>query len=239
MPKVSIISIAKNEYEFKRLKEALERQTFKDFELVTSTKGSIPEAWNDALSRANGEIIVFIESDAFPLNERWLEEIVQNWRKGIVLKGLEINPTHLNLSNFVCDAEICKKVRFDENFKCVEDTEYFVRLKKMGVEVGFVNAFPVVHISSRTWRKTLSRSLRSGMYYIKLIFMYGQDAIDIMTAQNFENNYMHPVLNRLRIITENILVLFGLFIGTIYYLPIFLKRKLREREKSRRYHENQ
>lgn len=228
MPRVSIISIAKNVDEFEKLKKALERQTFKDFEFITSTKGSIPEAWNDALSRAKGEIIVFIESDAFPLNERWLEEIVQNWRKGAVLKGLEINPTYLNLSNLVCDAEICKKMRFDESFKSVEDTEYFVRLKRMGVEIGFVNAFPVVHVSSRTWRKTLSRSLRNGMYYVKLIYMYGKDAIDVMTAQNFKSNYIHPILNRLRIIVENLLVLLGLFIGMIYYLPVLVKRKLRE-----------
>ncbi|MEM0232723.1 MAG: glycosyltransferase [Candidatus Nezhaarchaeales archaeon] len=226
MPKVSVISIAKHETEFERLKKALEMQTFKDFEFITSTKGSIPEAWNDALSRAKGEIIVFIESDAFPLNERWLEEIVANFRKGAVLKGLEINPTSLNLCNLVCDAEIFKKVRFDESFKCTEDTELFARLRKMGVEVGFVNAFPVVHVPSRTWRKTLSRSFRSGMYFMKIIYMHGKENIDNINTQNFKSNYIHPISNRLRIIVENVLVLLGLLVGAIVYIPILIKRKL-------------
>jgi len=39
MPKVSVISIAKSDAEFERLREALERQTFRDFEFITSTKG--------------------------------------------------------------------------------------------------------------------------------------------------------------------------------------------------------
>ncbi|MEM0049337.1 MAG: glycosyltransferase [Candidatus Bathyarchaeia archaeon] len=232
MPKVSVISIAKSDAEFERLREALERQTFRDFEFITSTKGSIPEAWNDALSKAKGEIIVFIESDAFPLNERWLEEIVENWRKGAVLKGLEINPTSLNLCNLVCDADIFRKVRFDESFKCTEDTELFARLRKMGVEVGFVNAFPVVHVPSRTWRKTLSRSFRSGMYFMKIMYMHGKENLDDINTQNFKSNYIHPISNRLRIIVENVLVLLGLLIGAIIYLPILLKRRLTAKQRS-------
>ncbi|MEM2613561.1 MAG: glycosyltransferase [Nitrososphaerota archaeon] len=230
MPKVSVISIAKSDAEFERLREALERQTFRDFEFITSTKGSIPEAWNDALSKAKGEIIVFIESDAFPLNERWLEEIVENWRKGAVLKGLEINPTSLNLCNLVCDADIFRKVRFDESFKCTEDTELFARLRKMGVEVGFVNAFPVVHVPSRTWRKTLSRSFRSGMYFMKIMYMHGKENLDDINTQNFKSNYIHPISNRIRIIVENILVLLGLLVGAIVYIPLLIKKRGSEKK---------
>ncbi|MEM2742060.1 MAG: hypothetical protein QXD95_07945, partial [Nitrososphaeria archaeon] len=176
--------------------------------------------------RAKGEILVFIESDAFPLNERWLEEIVQNWQKGAVLKGLEINPTSLNLCNLVCDAAIFKKVRFDESFKCTEDTELFARLRKMGIKIGFVNAFPVVHTPSRTWRKTLSRSFRSGMYFMKIMYMHGKENLDNVNTQNFKSNYIHPISNRLRIIVENVLILLGLLVGATVYIPILIKRKL-------------
>jgi len=231
MPKISVISIAKKESEFEKLRKALANQTFQDFEFVTSTKGTIPEAWNDAISRARGEIFVFIESDAFPLNNNWLEEIVKHARKNAVLKGLEINPTSLNLSNLVCDASIFKKVRFDESFKVCEDTELFARLRKMGIEVGFVNAFPVVHISARTWRKTLSRALRSGMYYVKIVYLHGRKNIDDINTQNFQSNYIHPISNRLRIIVENMLVLLGLLTGAIIYTPILIKRKLNERRR--------
>jgi len=225
MPKVSVISIAKKDPDFERLRKALANQTFRDFELVTSTKGSIPEAWNDAVSRAKGEILVFVESDAFPLSNNWLEEIVKYARRNAVLKGLEINPTDLNLCNLVCDASIFKKVRFDESFKVCEDTELFARLRKMGVEIRFVNAFPVVHVPTRTWRKTLSRALRNGMYYMKIIYMHGRENVDDVNTQNFQSNYIHPISNRLRIIVENALVLLGLLIGAIVYLPKSLKRK--------------
>ena len=229
MPKISVISIAKKDSDFERLRKALNEQTFRDFELVTSTKGSIPEAWNDVISRARGEILVFVESDAFPLSNNWLEEIAKHARKNAVLKGLEINPTDLNLCNLVCDANIFKKVRFDESFKVREDVEIFARLRRMGVEVGFVNAFPVVHVPTRTWRKTLSRALRSGIYYMKIIYMHGRKNVDDINTQNFRSNYINPISNRLRIIVENLLILLGLPIGAIIYLPILVKRKLAER----------
>ncbi len=229
MPKISVISIAKKDSDFERLRKALEEQTFRDFEFVTSTKGSIPEAWNDVISRARGEILVFVESDAFPLSNNWLEEIAKHARKNAVLKGLEINPTDLNLCNLVCDANIFKKVRFDESFKVREDVEIFARLRRMGVEVGFVNAFPVVHVPTRTWRKTLSRALRSGIYYMKIIYMHGRKNVDDINTQNFRSNYINPISNRLRIIVENLLILLGLPIGAIIYLPILVKRKLAER----------
>jgi GT2 family glycosyltransferase len=231
MPKVSVISIAKRNSDFERLRKALEQQTFRDFEFITSTKGSIPEAWNDAISRAKGEIFVFIESDAFPLSNNWLEEIVKHFKKNAILKGLEINPTSLNLCNLVCDASIFKNVRFDESFKVCEDTELFARLRKMGVEIGFVNAFPVVHIPARSWKKTFSRALRNGIYYMKIIYMHDRGNIDDVNTQNFQSNYIHPISNRLRIIVENILVLLGLFVGAVIYIHILVKRKLKERSR--------
>jgi len=88
-------------------------------------------------------------------------------------------------------------VRFDESFKCTEDTELFARLRKMGIKVGFVNAFPVVHVPSRTWRKTLSRRLRAGMYLMKIMYVHGKENLDNINTQNFQSNYIHPVSNRL------------------------------------------
>jgi GT2 family glycosyltransferase len=150
---------------------------------------------------------------------------VKHFKKNAVLKGLEINPTSLNLCNLVCDASIFKNVRFDESFKICEDTELFARLRKMGVEIGFVNAFPVVHVPARTWRKTLSRAFKNGMYFMKIIYMHGRENIDDVNTQNFQSNYIHPISNRLRIIVENALVLLGLLIGAIVYLPKLIKRK--------------
>jgi len=228
MPKISVISIAKEDYEFERLRKALENQTFQDFEFVSSTKGTIPQAWNDAISRSSGEIFVFTESDAVPLTDQWLEEIAKIGKKNTVLKGLEINPTSLNLCNLVCDGSIFKKTRFDETFRSCEDAELFARLRKMGIEIGFVNAFPVLHVRTQTWKKTLSRGL-SSMYFIKIIYLHGRCNIDNLNTKNFQSSYIHPISNRLRIIVENLLFFLGLFIGVIYYLPILIKSKFHRR----------
>lgn len=225
-PKISVISIAKEDYEFDRLRKALENQTFQEFEFIVSTKGTIPQAWNDAISRAKGEFFVFTESDAFPLNDHWLEEIARIGKKNTVLKGLEINPTGLNLCNLVCDGSIFKETRFDETYPSSEDTELFARLRKKGVEIGFVNAFPIVHVRTQTWKKTLSRCL-GGMYLMKTLYLHGRCNIDNVNTRNFQSNYIHPISNRLRIIVDNLLILLGLFIGAIYYLPILIKRKFR------------
>lgn len=224
--KITVICIAKKEEDLEKLHKSMAKQTFKDFELVTSTKGTIPEAWNDAISRAKGEILVFTESDAVPLNERWLEEIAKLARKNTLLKGLEINPTDFDLCNLVSDASIFRMVRFDESFPTGEDTELFARLRKMGIKIEHVNAFPIIHASKQTWRKTLSRAFRNGMYFTKTIYLHGKSNVDSVNTMNFCTNYINPISNRLRIITENILVLLGLLVGAIRYSPIVLKRKV-------------
>lgn len=225
MPKISVISIARKVGELENLRRALKNQTFQDFELVISTKGTIPQAWNDAISRASGEFLVFTESDAIPLNNQWLEEIVKSAKKNTILKGLEINPTDLDMCNLVCDASIFKQIKFDESFRIAEDTELFARLRKTGVEIERVNAFPVIHCPGQTWRKTLSRSFKNGMFFMKIIYLHGGCNIDDVNTRNYSGNYIHPISNRIRIITENVLVLLGLCIGAIRYLPILIKQK--------------
>ena len=168
MPKISVISIAKNEDELNALKDALSKQTYKDFEFIVSTKGTIPEAWNDAISRAKGEFLVFTESDASPLNETWLEEISKHLEKNTIVKGLEITPTNLDMCNLVADVAIFKKIKFDETFPVEEDSELFARLRRNDVAIKQINAFPVIHTPSISWGKTLSRAFLSGHLQMKI-----------------------------------------------------------------------
>lgn len=231
MPKLSVITIAKKVEELENLIKSLEKQTFKDYEIIISTKGTLPEAWNDAVSRASGEFLVFTESDATPLNNFWLEEIAKFAKKNTVIKGLEIRPTDFDLCNLVCDASIFRKEKFDESFQVAEDSELFARLRKKGVQIEFINSFPVIHIQKQSWKKTLSRSFKYGTYYIKIIYMHGKNNLDDINTRNFKGNYIHPVINRIRIITENVLLLIGLLFGAMYYLPLLIKRKIKKKSK--------
>jgi GT2 family glycosyltransferase len=222
-----VISIAKGDDEFRTLRAALANQTFRDFEFVCSTKNSIPEAWNDAISRARGEFLVFTESDAVPLNNRWLEEIANRAREGCVMKGLEVRPSGLNLCNLLCDARIFKSVKFDESFLIHEDTELFAHLRELGTAPEFVNAFPVIHSQSQSWKKSVKRGLR-GMYYMKIIYQHGRKNMDDINTQNQSSNHVHPISNRLRVIVENLLTLMGLLVGAVLYFPISLKQRRRQ-----------
>ena len=229
MPKISVISIAKDEEELEDLKIALSKQTYRDFELVISTKGTIPEAWNDAILRAKGEFLVFTESDAFPLNDEWLEEISSHLEKNTIIKGLEIRPSNLNMCNLVADAAIFKKMGFDESFPVGEDSELFARLQANGVKIRWVNAFPVIHTPSISWKKTLSRSFLYGRLQMKIIYLYGRENMQDITTQNLNENRIHPVSNIIRIITENVLFLLGLVFGAVYHTPVLIRRKFKKK----------
>ena len=230
MPLISVITIAKKEEDLIELRQCLSNQTFKDFEFVFSTKGTIPEAWNDAIIKAKGDYIIFTESDAQPLHDNWLEEISKFLEKNTILKGLEINPTHLNMCNLVCDAAILKKMGFNEKFKVAEDTEFFARLRKNGISIKQINSFPVIHTPSQSWKKTVTRSFLYGRLMIKILILHGKKNID-----NVNNSYpklkktksINPISNRVRIIMENFLFLLGLFVGIVIYFPFYFIKKER------------
>jgi len=223
MPKVSVICIAKSDEEFERLRDRLSQQTFKDFELVVSTAPSIPAAWNECLSRASGEILVFTESDAYPLYDTWLEEIVRKVEEGVVLKGLEINPTDMNMCNLAAHAKTIGDARFDETFAICEDTEFFARLQTRGIRLEQVEGFPVVHVSSISFRKTIGRSFLSGRLTARILRKYGPRYMLTVNDRFPRSGYVHPLVNRLRVIIGNVLFLLGLLMGVLHYSLIFTR----------------
>lgn len=225
IPTISVITIAKDEKEIYRLKEKLKSQTFNDYELVISTKGTIPEAWNDAIKKSKGKFLVFTESDAIPLNNDWLNDISKYLKKGIILKGIEINPTDLNLCNLVADSDIIKKNLFDESFPVGEDSELFARLKKRGISIELVNDFPVIHSPTISWKKTWNRSFTYGYLQMKILYKYGRENLEDINTRNLNSNKINPISNRIRIIFGNIVFLLGLVVGSIYYLPLMIFKK--------------
>ena len=58
-PMVSVICIALHPEEFNPLRRVLSQQSFQNFEFVGETGGTIPEAWNRAIARSQGEILAF------------------------------------------------------------------------------------------------------------------------------------------------------------------------------------
>ncbi|OIQ52782.1 glycosyltransferase family 2 protein [Neomoorella thermoacetica] len=228
-PKLSVIVIAKSQNEMRPLLDLLQKQTYDNFEIITSTKGTIPEAWNDAIAKASGDFFVFTESDARPVNNNWLSEIAMHVKSRCIIKGIEIRPTDFNLCNTVFDASIFKNngFKFDESFPICEDSELFARLRKNGFILSFVEAFPVIHIQKISWKNTLKRAFKQGLLYAKIVHMHGLENIDNINTRSFTNNRyrISPVSNRIREIVHNILVMLGVVLGLIIYSPLRIKKE--------------
>lgn len=225
MPRFSVISIARHDSELENLRDHLSAQRFRDFEFVASTKGTIPEAWNDAITRSKGDFLIFTESDAWPLQDTWLDEINARVKENVVMKGIEITPTALDLCNLVCDRKIFDTMAFDESFPIGEDTELFARMRRSGIVIEQVWGFPVVHEKKETWTKTWQRASSSGMYMVKIILLHGRGHVDTVNTRNIRGDHINPIGNRLRIIAENVLFLTGVCIGLVRYFPLVFVRR--------------
>lgn len=179
-PKVSVITVARNEKEAEPLRKELQKQTYKDFEFIVSTSGNIPHAWNDAIARARGEILVFTETDARPLTENWLKEMVEHIeklnrgdpQKKTVVKGIEVWPQIWDMCSTAFYKKVFDKHRFDESFDRVEDTELFARLRSDGYRGVFMPAGAVLHVrTSKLW-PMLKNQFRAAYYGTKVARMY-------------------------------------------------------------------
>jgi hypothetical protein len=213
--KVSVISIALSPEEFAPLKESLTRQTFQDFEFVGEVRGTIPEAWNRAIARAKGEILIFTETDALPVNERWLEELVNSVPDNkTIVKGLEITSTPWDLSNLACHRSAFDGDVFDTAFRWAEDTELFCRLKARDYKFVELDKAPVIHLQKLGKKRMLRRAFRYGLYWARLRHRYA-DPVEVMDFSTASKVFAGALLN-----------LLGLLIGYLIYWP---ERRLRKR----------
>ncbi|MFH1721040.1 MAG: glycosyltransferase [Candidatus Altiarchaeota archaeon] len=218
--KVSVVSIAKRQEEFEPLKKALKEQSYRDFEFVTSTKGTIPEAWNDAVSRAKGDIIVFTETDAFPVNEHWLKDLISEMKdEKTIVRGIEVIPHPWDLCNLAVPKKVFEEIRFDEAFLVAEDTEFFAHLKSLGkYTLKEVKTAPVVHSRNDHPSKRLSRAFMYGRLWTRARLRHGTSGPGSSPRGTTLAGFS-TVAVKLAFILENILNLSGMGVGLIeYYL---------------------
>jgi GT2 family glycosyltransferase len=168
-----VIVIAKERGECAGIEEALARQTYREFEIVTEIGGTIPEAWNRAVSRARGQFLVFTETDARPLHDDWLQQLLDAMTDDTAMvKGLEINETPWNLCNTIVRREALVGIAFDESFLCAEDTELFSRLQNLGYQLEKRPVAPVMHSFDPSTPKAMSRAFRYGVNWMRIRHRY-------------------------------------------------------------------
>jgi len=213
VPKVSVISIAISADEFKPTIEQLKLQTYQDIEFIGEAGGSIPEAWNRAIQRAKGEIIVFTETDARAINEYWLEEMVTGVSDPkTIVKGLEITSTSIRLSNLAVHREVMVNNPFTESFRWIADIELFSRLKEKGFHITEVPKAVIINLSKAHNQHAFKRAFLYGFYWGRLRRRF----VDPVEIPGISFAY-----NRLKVAVYQ---LCGMAIGAIIYLPERRKR---------------
>jgi len=215
MPKITVIAVARKQTELDRLKALLARQSYKDFEFVGEVGGTIPQALNRAVARARGDILVFTETDAEPLSDNWLFELVSHANdKNTVIKGIEIIDTPWNLSNTACHRSLFENRQFDECFLYAEDTEFFSFLKSQGTHFARLQTAAVIHrTKGGTWTPVVERAFLYGVYKMKIKHRYKQPV---------DSSSIEQILSKVAVF---FLYGIGLIVGYILFFPERFKRR--------------
>jgi hypothetical protein len=178
--KVSVVTTCqKGDPDLDRFKEALSKQTYKNFELIIIDEPcSIPEGRNKGIEKAKGELIVLTDTDCIP-KENWLEELVQVTKqhgKGNIILG-STSRSFLNTSSVCLYRD--DFVPFDVKFVIDEDTEWFSHLKSLGKKIIHTNDKGiVVHTHSRrTYKNQLKIAFLESYYCSKIHKMHGKNSV--------------------------------------------------------------
>lgn len=173
--KISIVFAAKTESEAQTLIDILEKQEHDyDVEFCYSTEGTIPQAVNKAIEMAKGEILIFTETDAKPVSNTWLKNMVESAKKNKFVKALEVNHQTPNWCSTVCYKEDLRGEKIDESYEVAEDTEFFLRMKsKYNMEFATTDKAVVRHFRPFENEKAIRRAYIYGRNTVALIKKYG------------------------------------------------------------------
>ncbi|TVT94429.1 glycosyltransferase [Haloferax volcanii] len=184
-PKVSIVIIGKNRSEIREWEERISNQSYENYEICYSTKPGIPQAWNDALGKVSGDIVLFTETDAHPLDNEWLEKIARNYSKnheGVVHFGEFRGYNPFNFSNTAVSSDLITQYELSESFPIGEDSELFARMDKDGVDFDHDLSAPVYH-EPKSSDKLLSRGFQYGKVKARCAHQHGR----LGPSKNTEN----------------------------------------------------
>lgn len=91
MPRISVCvpihNMQNGEFFLKRLMASLDRQTFRDFEVVVTEEGRMAENTNAAIKKAKGEIIKILYMDDFLWTDNALQHVSDKFEGGWMASG--------------------------------------------------------------------------------------------------------------------------------------------------------
>lgn len=218
-PTLSIVTIARDDEELEEWKQRLSTQTFDDYEICYSTVDGIPEAWNEAISKANGRIVLFTETDTYPLHDDWLETVVERYTEnddGVIHFGEFRGYNPFNFSNTAMSADLIQQYPIDESYTVGEDSELFARMDKEGVQFEHNLEVPVFH-EPKSRGKLMSRGFDYGRVKARCALNHGRLGPSTNTSNTtYDNNTLR---DKLKFFSDRVdQVLISQIVGVLFFI---------------------
>jgi len=167
---VSIVFIAKTEQDAFNMIRQLELQEYSGtVEVCYSTIPGIPQAWNDAISKATCELLLFTETDVVFFDEHWIRDMVAEAELSVFVKAREVNHSNQNWSSTIVYRSDLLDEKIDESYPVAEDTEFYLRMRQHGMRFTQTNKVFVEHLRPDLNYKAVDRAFDYGYLTAKLI----------------------------------------------------------------------
>lgn len=170
-PKISIVlpiygGMKNGEFFFWRAVNSIMDQTFKDYELVITREGTMPENTNAGIRRSRGELIKILYQDDYLAHPDALKDIVESFKGHWLITAADNNPNPHYTQDIVSGNNRLGSpsaltilnqdpLFFDEDMTWMLDCDYYKRmydkfgepiiLNKVGVNIG-VGDHQMTHI---------------------------------------------------------------------------------------------
>lgn len=142
--KISIVipihNMPNKDFFLQRCLESIDKQTFKDYEIIINEEGRFAENVNSAIRKAKGELIKFLCMDDWLADENSLQRIVERFTDGWLITGCSDNPhpywtDDIWTGNNKLGSPSCLTIQndpiyFDETLQWMVDTDYYMKLFK-------------------------------------------------------------------------------------------------------------
>lgn len=230
-PFISIVVISKSEQKIEEWKKNIQTQTYDNYEIVESTKEGIPEAWTEAISKASGDLLLFTETDTHPIDQDWLKKIAEGFdfeSDEVVHFGEFRGYGSYNFSNLAMLPTLPDEYKIDCDLTVGEDSEWFAKMDKHGVEFDQRPIAPVYH-QPRPLKRKVNRSFEYGLTNARTIYRHGRIGPSTNT-KNTTVDHDGNKLDWLRLFADrgkqvalevysSLLYWLGLLVGFIIYAP--------------------
>lgn len=223
MVKVSVIVPVKDDKKIFNLISRLEKQSFKDFEILIQDASdkklniktklklrhfyiknmSISDAFHLLAKKAKSKLIVITESDCLP-SERWLEELLSEYENDkTIVVGAQAQPKILGYGNILLPKKAFK-IPHDRSLKIADDTDWYLTLEKKGFRFKYIDKALVMH-----YKDPIKKILR--------VFKYGREHAYTYIKHGKEKKLFFSILYQSALVLSSILMVILLIIYGIYY----------------------